>query len=83
MPVGMNTNGIYYPQLSERAVLAETASSGYSRIEISYYMKDDIDNHNLYDGCFTRDCQFDIDTVLMALSEVGDLCHRVPMMSLF
>ena len=35
--VGMNTNGIFYPGITEGSVLKESAEYGLTRVEISYY----------------------------------------------
>ena len=83
MLIGINTKGIYYPQLKKREVLEETANNGYSRIEISYYFTCLGDNKVLYDGCFTRDSDLDIEAVLLALWKVEGLCHAVPTLELF
>jgi hypothetical protein len=39
-PLGMNTNGIFYPDFKSGQELEESSQYGLSRIEVSYYADD-------------------------------------------
>lgn len=77
MPIGMNTNALFYPKYKERKVLQETELNGYSRVEISFYHFDYEDNRTIYDGYFTSECESSINAIVGALNEVEGLCYKI------
>ena len=84
----MSTQNIFRPGLHQSRVLKETAASGLTRIEISYYADSPIQEKHFWKSDFIERAKRHIEWVEAAVFEANyledsPLCYALPLSSLF
>ena len=80
--LGMNTKAFFYPGVRMGRVLKESANHGTSRIEISYTVRSQEAEKELFYPLFAKHSEWNLDKAERALNSVAELGWSLPMKEL-
>ena len=81
--VGMNTKGLFYPNMQMQRKLQESINVGLSRIELTYTAASAESEDDFFSGVFHDQAEVDLNRAELALRKVPGLVWHLPIRELF